>query len=99
MSNRRDFLKLLGFGAIAPILPKIPVEPTTSVTSTLLSGKINTGGLIANIEGPERFRISSNGDIGVGTYMYADDYKLMQKFNEAYEKQLWSGNPITDKNI
>jgi len=98
MSNRRDFLKMLGLGAIAPIVPKISIEPTKAVTSTILAGKINTGGLIANLEGPERMRVSSNGDIGIGTYMYAEDYKLMQRFNEAYEKQLWAGNPITNKN-
>ena len=87
MSNRREFLKLLGLGAIAPIVPKIPIEPAKAVTSNLLAGKIKTGGLIANIEGSERMRISSNGDI-----------KLMERFNEAYEKALWAGNPITDKN-
>ena len=88
MSNRRDFLKMLGLGAIAPIVPKIPVEPTKAVTSTLLAGKIKTGGLIAKIEGPERMRISSNGDVN-----------LMGRFNEAYEKALWAGNSQTNKNI
>lgn len=96
--NRRDFLKLLGLGAIAPIVPKINPEPTTTAP-TLIAGKIKTGGLIANIEAPERMRISSNGDIGIGTYMYADDYKFMQRFNEAYEKQLWAGNAITEDKV
>ena len=92
MSNRRDFLKMLGLGAIAPIVPKIPIEPTKAVTSTVLAGKINTGGLLAKIEndsttlrwgvdGPERFRIHSNA-----------------AFMEMYEKALWAGNPITNKN-
>ena len=86
MSNRRDFLKMLGLGAIAPIAPKIKVltNSAPAVTPTLLAGKIKTGGLIANIEGSEVMRISSNGDI-----------KLMERFNEAYEKALWAGNPIT----
>ena len=89
MSNRRDFLKMLGLGAIAPIVPKIPVAPTaTAVTPTFISGKIKTGGLIAKIEGSEVMRISSNGDI-----------KLMERFNEAYEKALWAGNSQTNKNI
>ena len=89
MSNRRDFLKMLGLGAIAPIVPKIPIEPTaTAVTSTLLAGKINTGGLIAKIGDSEVMRISSNGDV-----------KLMERFNEAYEKALWAGNSQTNKNI
>ena len=98
MSNRRDFLKLLGLGAIAPIVPKIPIEPTKVVTSGIIPGKIKVDKFLANIEGPERMRISSNGDIGVGTYMYSEDYKLMQRFNEAYEKQMWAGNTITNKN-
>lgn len=84
---------MLGLGAIAPIVPKIPIEPTApAVTSTVLSGKINTGGLLAKIEndsttlrwgvdGPERFRIHSNA-----------------AFMEMYEKALWAGNPITNKN-
>lgn len=99
MSNRRDFLKLLGLGAIAPIVPKIPIEPTKAVTSGIIPGKIKVDKFLANIEGPERMRISSNGDVGVGTYMYAEDYKLMQRFNEAYEKALWAGNSQTNKNI
>lgn len=92
MSNRRDFLKLLGLGAIAPIIPKIPLEPTKSVAPTVFAGKIKTGGLIANIEnnsdtlrfgvdGPERFRIYAN-----------------QSMSKMYEEALWYGNPITNKN-
>ena len=92
MSNRRDFLKLLGLGAIAPVIPNIPIEPTKSVAPTVLAGKIKTGGLIANIEqdksilrwdvnGPERFKIYSGAD-------------FMTRFEEA----LWYGNPITNKN-
>lgn len=99
MSNRRDFLKMLGLGAIAPIVPKIPIEPTKAVTSGIIPGKIKVDKFLANIEGPERMRISSNGDVGVGTYMYAEDYKLMQRFNEAYEKALLAGNSQTNKNI
>ena len=88
MSNRRDFLKMLGIGAIAPIVPKIPIEPTKAVTSGIIPGKIKVDKFLANIEGPERMRISSNGDI-----------KFMQRFNEAYEKALWAGNSQTNKNI
>lgn len=88
MSNRRDFLKLLGLGAIAPVIPKIAAEPTTAVTNTLLAGKIKTGGLIANIEnngstlrwdvdGPEKFKIYSGAD-----------------FMTRYEEALWQGNSI-----
>jgi hypothetical protein len=87
--NRRDFLKLLGLGAIAPIVPKINPEPTTTAP-TLISGKIKTDGLLAHIEnnkqsvewrtdGPERFRIYSNAS--------------MMKM---YEDALWQGNAITD---
>ena len=82
--NRRDFLKLLGLGAIAPIVPKINPEPTLTV------GKIKTDGLLAHIEnnkqsiewstnGPERFRIYSNAS--------------MMKM---YEDALWQGNAITE---
>lgn len=93
MSNRRDFLKLLGLGAIAPIVPKIPIAPTApAVTSTLLAGKIKTGGLIAKIDGSERMGIRSNGIVDIH-----DEY--MKKFNQMYEQQIWSGNPITNKNI
>lgn len=92
MSNRRDFLKLLGIGAIAPVIPKLPIEPTKAVTANVLAGKIKTGGLIANIEnngsilrwdvdGPERFKIYSGAD-----------------FMTRYEEALWAGNPITNKN-
>jgi hypothetical protein len=92
MSNRRDFLKLLGLGAIAPVIPKIPIEPAKAVTTNVLVGKIKTGGLIANIEnnsstlrfgvdGPERFRIYAN-----------------QSMSKMYEEALWFGNPITNKN-
>lgn len=86
--NRRDFLKLLGLGAIAPIVPKTPINPTTPT----IAGKIKTDGLIAKIEndsnvlkwtadGPERFRIYSNAS--------------MMKM---YEEALWQGNPITKDN-
>ena len=92
MSNRRDFLKLLGLGAIAPVIPKIPIEPTKAFAPTVLAGKIKIGGLIANIEnnsntlrlgvdGPERFRIYAN-----------------QSMSKMYEEALWYGNPITNKN-
>lgn len=89
--NRRDFLKLLGLGAIAPIVPKITPEPTTNAP-IISVGKIKTNGLIAHIEdnkqtikwstdGPERFRIYSNAS--------------MMKM---YEEALWQGNPITKDN-
>jgi hypothetical protein len=91
MSNRRDFLKLLGLGAIAPVIPKIPVQPTTAITPTLIAGKIKTGGLIPKIEGAERMRISSS-----GMFYLNDGY--MKKFNEQYEKALWSGNEVNNKN-
>lgn len=91
MSNRRDFLKLLGLGAIAPVIPKIPIEPTKAVTSTVLAGKIKTGGLIANIEGNERMRISSSGIVDIH-----DEY--MRRYNQFYEQQIWSGNPVKNKN-
>lgn len=92
MSNRRDFLKMLGLGAIAPIVPKITIEPTTAVTPTLLAGKIKTDGLLAKIEndsrilrwdteGPEKFRIYSGAD-----------------FMTRYEEALWAGNLTTNKN-
>jgi hypothetical protein len=90
MSNRRDFLKKLGFSALIPIVPKLPVEEAVSTAPTLLKGKIKTGGLLAHIEdngtafttdGPERFRIYSNAS--------------MMKM---YEDALWKGNTITDKN-
>ena len=65
MSNRRDFLKMLGLGAIAPIAPKIQIltNSAPAVTPTFISGKIKTGGLIANINGSELMRVSSNGDV------------------------------------
>jgi hypothetical protein len=91
MSNRRDFLKLLGLGAIAPIVPKISAQPTTAVASTLIAGKIKTGGLIPKIEGAERMRITSSGMFHIN-----DGY--MKKFNEQYEKALWSGNEVNNKN-
>jgi hypothetical protein len=89
MSNRRDFLKLLGIGAIAPVIPKIQAESTAP---KLLSGKIKTGGLLAHIEnnkqsvswdvnGSEKFRIYSNAS--------------MMKM---YEDALWYGNTETLKN-
>lgn len=91
MSNRREFLKLLGLGAIAPIVPKIPVQPTTAIKSTVLAGKIKTGGLIANIEGNERMRISSSGIVDIH-----DEY--MRMYNQFYEQQIWSGNTVNNKN-
>jgi hypothetical protein len=91
MSNRREFLKLLGLGAIAPVIPKTPVEPTTAIKSTVLAGKIKTGGLIVNVEGSERMRISSSG-------MFSINDGYMKKFNEQYEKAIWSGNAVNNKN-
>ncbi len=87
MSNRRDFLKKLGFSALIPIVPKIPVTESTVIKPTLLEGKIKTGGLLAHIQdngtafttdGPERLRIYSNAP--------------MMKM---YEDALWRGDCIT----
>lgn len=91
MSNRREFLKLLGLGAIAPVIPKIPIEPTKTVTSTIIAGKIKVDKFLANLEGSERMRISSNG-------MFSINDGYMKKFNEQYEKALWSGNAVNNKN-
>lgn len=93
MSNRRDFLKKLGFSALIPIVPKLPIEEAVSTAPTLLKGKIKTGGLLAHIEenkqtltfgvdGPERMRLYSGND-------------FMTRFNMMYEDALWKGNTIT----
>jgi hypothetical protein len=91
MSNRREFLKLLGLGAIAPVIPKIPVESTKAVTSGIIPGKIKVDKFLANIEGPERMRISSIGIVDIH-----DEY--MRRYNQFYEQQIWSGNAVTNKN-
>lgn len=92
MSNRRDFLKKLGFASLAPIVPKIATtEAVSTVTAPLIAGKINTGGLLAKIEedksilkwstdGPERMRLYAGKD-----------------FITRYEQALWQGNSITNK--
>jgi hypothetical protein len=95
MSNRRDFLKKLGFSALIPIVPKLPITESNVIKPNLLEGKIKTGGLLAHIEenkqtltfgvdGPERMRLYSGKD-------------YMTRFNMMYEDALWKGNPITDK--
>lgn len=84
MSNRRDFLKLLGFGAISPIIPKIPVEYTEDINTKVLSGKIKTGGLVSKIEN-DGITFNTNGAERMRLYTNSSMMKM-------YEDSLWFGN-------
>jgi len=67
MSNRRNFLKMITMAAVASVLPvSIPTTERLTIVPTGYAG-IGVGGI-------ERMRITSDGNVCLGTTV--PDYKL-----------------------
>lgn len=71
MNNRRDFLKN---GIFASLALAIPIKPDKIDRITI--SKITNADAMIGVNGTERMRIFSNGNVGFGNIMPSYDLKI-----------------------